>query len=149
MSNLSQHRGAWSLLNQMAELDQLFNQRMEQHNQKESSVSDWVPAVDIKEEATQFLIHADLPGIPPEEIKIHVENGYLSIEGEKLSESKSEKENYKRVERSYGNFYRRFNLPDTADLNSIKERTKYGVLEIAIPKIEKAKPRQIEVLDDN
>lgn len=107
--------------------------------------SRWSPAVDIKEEADRFLITADLPGVDPKEIEITMDNGVLTIKGERQSELRDEKEGYKRVERVSGAFYRRFSLPDTADAERIEAKGKDGVLEITLPKHEKVLPRKIEV----
>ncbi len=107
--------------------------------------SRWSPAVDIKEEATRFLITADLPGVDPKDIEITMDNGVLTIKGERQSEAREEKEGYKRVERVSGAFYRRFSLPDTADAERIEAKGKDGVLEVILPKHEKVQPRKIEV----
>ena len=107
--------------------------------------SHWRPAVDIKEEANQYLITADLPGVDPKDIEITMEDGVLTIKGERQSEAKEEKEGYKRVERVSGTFYRRFSLPDTADAERIEAKGKDGVLEVVIPKHEKVQARKIEV----
>ncbi len=107
--------------------------------------SRWSPAVDIKEEADRFLITADLPGVDPKDIEITMDNGVLTIKGERESEAREEKEGYKRVERVSGAFYRRFSLPDTADAEAIQAKGKDGVLEIILPKHEKVQPRKIEV----
>ena len=107
--------------------------------------SRWSPAVDIKEEADRFLITADLPGVDPKDIEITMDNGILTIKGERQSEAREEKEGYKRVERVSGAFYRRFSLPDTADAERIEAKGKDGVLEIILPKHEKVQPRKIEV----
>ena len=109
------------------------------------ATSDWVPAVDIQENEKEFLIHADIPGVDPNDIDVHMEDGMLTIKGERESETKTEKEGYKRVERQRGTFYRRFSLPDTANADKISAKSKHGVLEITIPKQEKAQPRKIEV----
>jgi len=106
---------------------------------------DWTPAVDIKEEDDKYLLHADIPGVKPEEIEISMDNGVLTIKGERKHESTEEKENYKRIERMHGVFYRRFALPDDADAEKIKASGKDGVLEVVIPKTEAQKPRKIEV----
>jgi HSP20 family protein len=98
--------------------------------------SDWTPAVDIKEEDKRYLVVADIPGVDPKDIEVHMENGILSIKGEKRSEHKEEKEGYKRVERSYGAFHRRFSLPDNADADNISAKSKHGTLEVSIPKKE-------------
>jgi HSP20 family protein len=112
------------------------------------ATAEWAPAVDIKEEQDRFVIHADIPGVNPEDIDVNMENGVLTIKGEKNTEAKTEKENYKRVERIYGSFYRRFSLPETADNNAISAKAKNGVLDIVIPKREAVKPKKISVTTD-
>jgi len=107
--------------------------------------SAWRPAVDIKEEANQFVILADVPGVDPKDIEITAENGVLTVRGERKAESSEEREGFRRVERIRGTFYRRFSLPDTADTDAIKARGKDGVLEITVPKHEKVQPRKITV----
>ena len=107
--------------------------------------SHWRPAVDIKEEENRFLIIADLPGVDPKDIEITMEDGVLTIRGERLEESREEKEGYKRVERVSGTFYRRFSLPDSADADKIEAKGRNGVLEISLPKLEKVQPRKITV----
>jgi len=107
--------------------------------------SDWAPAVDIKEEDNRYLITADIPGVDPNEIEIHMEEGILSIKGERESNKEEEKENYKRIERSHGVFYRRFTMPDNSDADKISAKSEHGVLEISIPKKEAAQPRKISV----
>ena len=139
----------WSLLNQLSkEIDQLFDpRRMALATEQESDVAtaDWVPAVDIKEEPDKFVIHADVPGVDPKDIEVSMENGVLTIKGQREEEKKEEKEGYKRIERVRGAFYRRFSLPDTADAEKIKAKVKNGVLEIVIPKQEEVQPRRITV----
>ncbi len=100
------------------------------------ATSDWVPAVDVKEEDTQFLVIADIPGVEPEDIEVHMENGMLSIKGERHEDKEVEKEGYKRIERIRGTFHRRFSLPETADADGITARSHNGTLEITIPKRE-------------
>jgi len=107
--------------------------------------SDWAPAVDIKEEDNRYLITADIPGVKPDEIEINMEEGILSIKGERESNKEVEKENYKRIERSHGVFYRRFTMPDNSDADKISAKSEHGVLEISIPKKEAAQPRKISV----
>lgn len=112
------------------------------------STAEWAPAVDIKEEADKFVLHADIPGVKPEDIEVSMENGILTIKGEKKTEAKTEKEGYKRVERTFGSFYRRFSLPDTANADAISAKSKHGVLEITIPKQEAVQPKKINVLSE-
>jgi len=128
----------WRRLQQLQrEMGSLFDPRLNTDDDSASmATSDWVPAVDIKEEDNRFLIIADVPGVEPNDIEVHMENGVLSIKGERREEHKEEKEGYKRIERTYGNFHRRFNLPDTADAEGITAKSRNGSLEISIPKRE-------------
>lgn len=88
----------WSLLNQLhKELDRV---RESGGSEGSTATAEWAPAVDIKEEADKFVLLADLPGVKPEEIDVSMEDGVLTIRGEKRTEAKTEKEGYKRVERT-------------------------------------------------
>lgn len=134
----------WSWLNQLqGELEQ----RAPIWRPSEGSVATaaWAPAVDIKEEKDKFVLHADLPGVRPDETDVSMEDGVLTIKGEKRSEATTEKDGYKRVERTYGSFYRRFSLPDTANSEEISAKSKNGVLEIIIPKRQSVQPKKIAV----
>ncbi|NIR29384.1 MAG: Hsp20/alpha crystallin family protein [Gammaproteobacteria bacterium] len=138
----------WSLLNQLQrEIDQLYENRGTLAGAGESSAatSDWIPAVDIQEDADRYVIHADLPGVDSKDIDVTMENGMLTIKGERRFESEEERAGYKRVERAHGSFYRRFSLPDTVAADKISARTNAGVLEVVIPKQEKVQPRKISV----
>jgi HSP20 family protein len=133
----------WSLLHQLhRELD-----RAREGNAGDGSAAtaEWAPAVDIKEEPDKFVLQADLPGVKPEEIDVSMEDGVLTIQGEKKTAAKTEGEGYKRVERTSGTFHRRFSLPDTANPDAISAKTNYGVLEIVIPKREAVQPKKINV----
>ena len=107
--------------------------------------SQWVPRVDVKEEKDRFVLYADLPGIDPDDIEVSMDKGMLTIKGERSSESTQETDRFSRIERSYGSFYRRFALPDSADPQGIQARGRNGVLEIVIPKRAEAAPRRIQV----
>jgi len=111
--------------------------------------SQWIPAVDIREEKNQFIILADLPGVDKNDVNISMENNILTIKGHRFDENKDEKNNYFRAERVKGNFYRRFTLPDTVDGSKIEAKIQKGVLEIAIPKKEAAQPRLIKIQCDD
>lgn len=106
---------------------------------------EWAPAVDIRDEDKQYVIEADLPGVKAEDISVTVDNGVLTIKGERQSEKTEKRDNYKRVERFSGSFLRRFTLPEAIDPDNIKATTKDGVLELSVPKKEKSKPNKIEV----
>jgi len=97
------------------------------------AVSQWRPAVDIREDDQQFTILADIPGVDPNDID------------ERKAENVEEGKGFRRVERSSGSFYRRFSLPDTADAEKIEAKSRNGVLEIVLPKHEKVQPKRIAV----
>ena len=109
------------------------------------ATSQWMPTVDIKENDKQFTITADIPGVEPKDIEVTMENGMLSIRGERKTEKKDEENGYRRVERSYGSFHRRFSLPETADSEHVSAKGKNGVLEITVVKRESSKAKKIEV----
>lgn len=132
----------WSLLTQ---LQKELERSMTTNSEGSTSTAEWAPAVDIKEEADRFVLHADIPGVKPEDIEVNMEAGILTIKGQKESEAKTEKEGYKRIERTYGSFYRRFSLPDSANAEAITAKSKNGVLEIIIPKHEVVQPKRISV----
>ena len=110
-----------------------------------SAVSHWIPAVDIHEEADRYVIAADVPGVDPNTIEVTMENGILSISGERQGEREERTANARRRERVYGNFYRRFALPDTADAERVEARGANGVLEVTIPKKAVLQPKKIKV----
>ena len=110
-----------------------------------ASTADWAPRVDVKEEAERFLIHADVPGVDPKDIEVSMEDGVLTISGERKTESRETQDGWTRVERHSGRFQRSFTLPDTADAEGITAKGEHGSLEIVIPKLVKATPRKIAV----
>lgn len=114
-------------------------------NAATGAAADWVPSVDIKEEAERFVIHADVPGVDPKDIEISMEDGVLTLSGERKSAAASEQEGYTRTERRTGRFLRRFTLPEGTDAEGISAQGNHGVLEIVIPKTVKAAPKKIQV----
>lgn len=136
----------WSLLNQLQR--ELLSSQDEKTTEGSIATAEWAPAVDIKEEVDKFVIYADIPGVKPDAIEVSMEAGVLTVKGQKESEAKTEKEGYKRVERTSGSFYRRFSLPDSADGEAINAKCKHGVLEIIIPKREAVKPKRINVTSE-
>ena len=135
----------WNMLNEMQQLLDRGSQGTDIGDGSSVETSHWVPAVDIKEEPKQFIIKADLPGVDKNNIEISMENNVLTIKGERQDIKKEERENYSRVERTTGSFYRRFTLPNTADSEKIQAKSKHGVLEVTIPKKEVAVSRRIEI----
>ena len=128
-------------------LDRMFRD-LETQTADHSNVvtSEWMPAVDIREEADRFVLDADLPGVAPNDIEVTMEKGILFIRGERKLAQPSQEEGYRRSERARGAFYRRFALPDSADPQGIEAQDRNGVLTITIPKKEPAKARRIEIL---
>ena len=116
-----------------------------QGDESSAATSQWMPSVDIKDEEDKFVISADIPGVDPKDIDVSMENGILTIKGERETEDKEESNGYRRVECSYGSFYRRFSLPDTADADQIEAKGKDGVLEITVAKREATKAKKIPV----
>jgi len=105
----------------------------------------WSPAVDIVETENDIVLRADLPGIDPRDVDIQVENGTLTLKGERKFESDVKEDDYRRVERVYGSFLRSFALPSTVDADKVEAEYRNGVLELKLPKRPEAKPKQIKV----
>ena len=110
----------------------------------------WVPSVDVIEEQDHYVFHADLPGVELSQIEVLFDDGMLTIKGERqdgnenIEDKGADKATYRRVERSYGAFQRSFRLPDAIDADKITAKSNNGVLEIRVPKQEKAQ-RKIEI----
>lgn len=109
----------------------------------------WVPAVDIQETENDLILKADVPDVDMKDIDVRVENGTLTLRGERKFESDKKEGSWHRVERSYGTFERAFTLPETVNFDAVKADYKNGVLTIILPKKEVAKPRQIKIQVSN
>jgi HSP20 family protein len=105
----------------------------------------WAPRVDIVEVNGTYELTADLPGLKKDDIKIEIHDNLLTLRGEKNLEEEKKDKNYRLCERYFGEFARTFTLPENVNKDGIEAAFKDGVLTIAIPKVEKAKPKQIEV----
>ena len=105
----------------------------------------FVPAVDIREEEDKYILDAELPGMKKEDVHIEVKDGVLTLSGERKFENEEKRDDYTRIERSYGSYQRTFTLPDHVDEEKIEAAYSEGVLTIVLPKGEEAKPKQIEV----
>ncbi len=105
----------------------------------------WAPSVDIFETENDLVLKADLPGIEQKDVDIQIENGTLSLRGERKFQNEKKDGGFHRVERGYGSFARYFALPDSVDPEKVKAEYKNGVLTVTLPKKEVAKPRQIKV----
>lgn len=111
----------------------------------DTPVSAWTPDVDVIEEEGAYVVKADIPGIAKEDVHVEVENGMLTIRGEKKEEKEEKGKTFYRQERVYGSFSRSFHLPETADVDAIKAVHKDGLLELTIPKKEETKPKKIDI----
>jgi HSP20 family protein len=141
MRTMTPFRGVSTLQDQ---INRLFSDAFDR-NEGESNLTAWAPPVDISENEHELLVKADLPGIDPKELDIRVENNVLTIRGERKFEKKVEQDNYLRVERTYGSFRRSFALANTVNPEGIKADYQNGVLTVAVPKREEAKPKQIKI----
>jgi len=108
-------------------------------------VADWVPSVDVSETDGDYQIKAEIPDVKKEDVKVTLENGILTIQGERKQEKEEKGKKHHWVERSYGRFVRSFTLPDLVDEGKVKAEFKDGVLNLQLPKSEKVKPKAIEV----
>jgi HSP20 family protein len=109
----------------------------------------WSPAVDIFETENELVLKADLPDVDPKNVGIQLENGTLTLKGERKFETENNGKGFHRIERSYGKFVRAFSLPDTVEGDKVKADYKSGVLTVTLPKKEVAKPRTINVEINN
>lgn len=139
------------MANRFAGLNQLHNEinrlfdSLTGFDNEPTAAADWLPAVDVVEEQDRYVLHADIPGVDPKALEITLENGVLSIRGQREASRTEEGQGFQRIERSFGSFFRRFALPDTADAENISAQSKNGVLELVIPKQQKQQPRRITV----
>ncbi|MDJ0779729.1 MAG: Hsp20/alpha crystallin family protein [Gammaproteobacteria bacterium] len=123
---------------------------MAKHLNTDLSFADWAPSVDIEEADDRYQIKADLPGVARDDIEVKLENGVLSIRGEKRSEKTTGEEGSKqhRTERFHGTFARSFTLPEAVRADAIDASYRDGVLTLTIPKAEDVKPRSIDIKID-
>ncbi|MCV6639446.1 Hsp20/alpha crystallin family protein [Candidatus Albibeggiatoa sp. nov. NOAA] len=134
-----------SLWEQMQrDAEQVLN-RVAQLKKAEAAESNWMPNVDIQEQADHYLVAADIPGVDPKQIDISVDKNVLTIKGERQAAKAEQETGFKRVERVLGQFQRRFTLPDNADADKISATGENGVLFVRIPKQEAVEPRKITV----
>ncbi len=128
-----------------SDINRLLEREIEESN---SMTTQWPLRVDIRENLHDIVIKADIPGLEQKEITVQVDNGRLTIAGERQFDDEPNKEQYHRMERFYGRFSRSFQLPNTTDISAIQAAYKNGVLAITLPKREEAKPRAIQVKVD-
>ena len=111
----------------------------------EESFDLWAPPCDIYETDNELVVQVELPGVKKEDVKVSIENNVLTISGERKFEEETKRENYRRAERSYGQFMRSFILPNTVDTDKVSAEFKDGVLRVGLPKREESKPKAVEV----
>jgi HSP20 family protein len=124
--------------------DTLFNDFLNATGE-EIAARSWVPPVDVQETEDTYRVQAELPGLTKEDIQITLENNVLRLSGERKLEKDVEKENFHRVERTYGTFSRSFMLPSQVDVEGVQAAFENGVLTVTVPKAEQAKPRKISI----
>ncbi len=114
-------------------------------SQEQMTVPDWHPSVDISETPEAFQIVAELPEVKKDDIKVTIENGVLSLRGERRQEKEDKGKRFHRIERSYGSFMRSFSLPDNVDESKVKADIKDGLLTVTVGKAETKKPKSVDV----
>jgi len=140
----------WNPFKEMDELqDRLATLlgRLPSHRDQEErwTITQWAPLVDIIEDDKEYLIKAELPDVKKEDVKVSLEDGVLTISGERKHEAEKNGAKFHRVERAYGLFSRSFTVPESADASKVSAEFKNGVLTVHLAKDEKAKPKSIEV----
>jgi len=140
----------WDLVNQLQQdLNRVIDSRRVEGASEDTSnvvTAQWAPSVDIKEEPDRFVLLVDVPGVKPEDIELTMDQGVLTIRGERhIERTEGEGTSFQRVERMHGSFYRRFSLPDSANAEGIEARGEHGVLQVSIPKHVRVQPRRISV----
>ena len=136
----------WSdLFGARRELDRIFDQTFFGSNGEAGSLSHWSPAVDVRETEDGILVSTELPGLTSKDVNVTVENGVLSISGERKQEWEEKEGETHLLERHYGKFERSFRLPRSVDSEKVSAKFENGVLEVELPKSEKAKPRQVKI----
>jgi HSP20 family protein len=135
----------WGVSGLQKEINRIFNNWGD--SESTAATAGWTPSVDIQEFDTRFQLYVDVPGVDPDAVEITLDNGLLTINGERTPPAAPDGDQVvnRRSERGQGRFHRRFILPDTVDADNVKATNRNGVLEISIPKQAKAQPRRIKV----
>jgi HSP20 family protein len=141
----------WDPLRDMVTLRERMNRLFEdmaasRGEDKDITTSAWAPAVDIYETENEVVLTAEIPGIEEKDIDIKVEDNTLTLKGERKFEKEAKEENYHRIERAYGSFFRSFTLPSYVDQDKVEAEHENGVLKIRMPKKAELKPRMVKIL---
>lgn len=141
----------WDPLRELEEMSERLNRMISRTSLRRDggkemlTAADWAPAVDIIETESEYLIKAELPDVKKEDVKITLQEGVLTIQGERRQEREEKGKKFHRIEQTYGTFIRSFTLPDSVDDAKASAEFKDGVLNLHLPESEKVKPRTIEV----
>ncbi len=127
------------------EMNRLFNNVFDAPAGNGGTMRRWMPAMDLVETDDHFVLRADLPGLSEDDIKIELEDGTLTVSGDRKAEHESKNEGYYRVERAFGSFSRSLTLPQGVDPEAVTASFDRGVLEVRVRKPEQRKPRRIEI----
>ena len=145
LAQWNQYRELEALQNSLGSLFKRAQAPKPEGQEEPMRVADWAPLVDISEDPKEYLIKAELPEVMKADVKITLEDGMLTITGDRKFEKEENGRKYHRVERAYGSFVRTFSLPDDASPGKVNAEFKDGVLKVHLAKDEKARPQQIEV----
>jgi HSP20 family protein len=129
----------------MAQMSPMLAHALGLHTQPQASATAWAPALDISERKDAYLVTVEVPGVNADDLDITLEDGLLTIQGERQLTSESSEQQYHRVERRYGAFRRSITLPAHVMAEGIQASFEDGVLQILVPKAEEAKPRRIQI----
>jgi len=128
-------------------MNRLFEDSLTQKGEEKDLISsNWAPAVDIYETANELVLTAEVPGIEEKDIEIKIEDNTLTLKGERKFEKETKEENFHRIERSYGSFFRAFTLPSSIDPEKIQAEHENGVLRVVMPKRQELKPKMVKIL---
>jgi len=128
-------------------MNRLFEDAVTARGEEKDMISStWAPSVDIYETENALVLTAEVPGVDEDNIEIKIEDNTLSLKGERKFEKETKEENYHRIERSYGSFFRSFTIPRQVDQEKIKAEHDYGVLRITMPKKPESKPKKVKIL---
>jgi HSP20 family protein len=140
---------SWSNLGRLSdlstELNRLFESPLTGLTRTPQLLNGWIPALDVYEDKDNFLVKAELPGMKKEDIEVSLNDGSLSISGERKTETKREDAEVYRAERFFGRFQRTVTLSAAVTADKIQAAYKDGVLTVTLPKVEEAKPKRIDV----
>lgn len=130
-----------------ARLNRLFNQPRARRlpDEEGTLLADWTPAIDVQETDSEYLVKADLPEVKKEDVRVDIQDGMLSVRGERRQEKEEQGKTFHRIERAYGRFERRLAVPAEVDAQKVAAEFKDGVLNVHLPKSATAKPKTIDV----